>query len=520
MKQKWNYKDCINLEYFFHTDTEEEPKYLHERDRNILLQKTDQACGSLPNSPELIDLWLKERIAHEFPTSADRSPGSIFQDTFSLLKGLCITTGLLSGIAAGLSFFSYSGSTPVNVLQFLLLFIFSQILLTLFMGVSFTLRRLAGKVSFPTFYSLVFGRIIGKLAQTASSRWNKDLSAAKKNSIYHAMGLIKSNHLTYGSLFYWPLFTLSQILIFFFNTGLLIATLFKIGTSDLAFGWQSTLQLSAAALHKLVNIMAFPWSWFIPDTIAYPSPEAIEGSRIILKDGIYHLATRDLVSWWPFLVFSILFYGVFFRGGSYLLGRWMEKKSLQKISFTSPSCHRLTQRMLTPLVSSQGQPEKRTKEDTPTRKTGQYKPFAASSLLPQFVLIPGDIYSIFSADNLNQLLQRHGFTAKKVLRFMSDYDSDQEIKQYLHEHIRDKSTGIFIIMEGWMVPLVDFMTYLGELRSSVAKDTLITVALTGRPSKTSFAALSKDDYTIWQQKIQSLGDPCLQLYPLTSTQGT
>lgn len=517
MKQKSNYKDCINLEYFFHTDAEKEPEYLHIRDRNIFLRKTDQAGGSLPDSPGLINLWLKERISHEFPTSADRSPGEIFQDTFSLLKGLCTTAGLLSGAAAGLSFFSYSGSTPVNVLQFLLIFIFSQILLTFLMGFSFTLRRLAGTVSFPTFYSLFFGRIIGRLAQTAGNRWNKDLSAAKKNSIYHVMGLIKSHNRIYGSLFYWPLFTLSQILVFFFNTGLLVTTLFKIGTSDLAFGWQSTLQLSTAALHKLVHIMAFPWSWFIPETIAYPSPEAIEGSRIILKDGIYHLATRDLVSWWPFLVFSILFYGVFFRGGSYLLGRWMEKKSLQNITFTSPSCRRLTQRMLAPLVSSQGQPEQETKKEIPTSETEQYTTAAESSLLPQFVLIPSDIYDTFSANNLKQILQRHGFATKKLLRFMSDYDSDQEIKQHLHEHIRDNSAGIFIIMEGWMVPLVDFLTYLGELRSSVAKDTLITVALTGRPSKTSFAALSKEDYSIWRQKIQSLGDPCLQLYPLTST---
>ncbi len=520
MKQEWNYKDCIDLEYFFHKDTSDPPEHLRERDRNIFLKKQEQSTPNSSDNHELISLWLKERIGDEFPGSENKSPGEIFQDTLTLLKGLCTIAGSLFGIAAGVSFFSYSGTTPVNVFQFLIFFIFSQILLTFLMGFSFTLRRFVGKVSFPTFYSLFFGRLFTKLAQIVCNQWNKDLSAEKKNSINHAMGLIKSHHHIYGSLFFWPLFTLSQILALFFNTGLLGATLFKIGTSDLAFGWQSTLQLSAAALHKLVHVMAIPWSWFIPTTIAFPSPEEIEGSRILLKDGIYHLATKDLVSWWPFLIFCILFYGLFFRAGCYLISRWMEKRSLQKITFNSASCRRLTQRMLTPLVSTQAQPEPEIKESESTAETKQFKPAAGHRLVPQFVLIPCDIYDTFPSEDFKHLLHDNGFAIKKILKFMTDYDSDQKVKQYLQQQIWDSSTGIFILMEGWMVPLVDFLTYLKEIRSTVAADTLITIALTGRPAEASFTAVSKNDYTIWRQKIATLGDPYLYLFPLIPSQGT
>ncbi len=522
MKQQRNYKDCIDLEYFFQKDMDYPPENIHKRDRNIFLKRTGQTGSHTPDNSELIILWLQERIDNEFPSGENKSPGEIFQDTLSLFKGLCIIGGSLFGFATGLSFFSYSGTTPVNVFQFLIFFIFSQILLTFLMGSSFALRRLAGRASFPTFYALFFGRLFNTLAQIASNRWNKDFSATKKNSISNAMGVIKSHNRMYGSLFYWPLFTLSQILALFFNAGLLGSTLLKISTSDLAFGWQSTLQLSAAALHKLVLIMALPWSWFVPDTIAFPSPEEIEGSRILLKDGIYHLTTKDLVSWWPFLVFCILFYGLFFRGGCYLAGRWMEKKSLQKIKFNSASCRRLTQRMLTPLVSTQAAPEAKIQgnESRSTIEAEQFQPTAGHHLLPQFVLIPGDIHHTISSHNFKQIMHGHGFEVKKQLKFMTDFESDQEIKQYLQRQVWDDNTGIFILMEGWMVPLVDFLTYLNELRSVVGADTVITIALTGRPAETSFTAVSKTDYTIWQQKIASLGDPYLYLFPLIPSQGT
>jgi hypothetical protein len=520
MKQKWNIKDFIDLEYFFHKDTNDPREHLRERDRNIFLKKEEKTSGNSSENHELIGFWLKERNDHEFPGDENKSPGEIFQDTFLLIKGICTAGGGLFGIVAGFSFFSYSGATPVNVFQFLIFFIFSQILLTLLMGSSFALRRLIRRASLPSFYSLLFGRLFTKLAQIACERSNKDLSATKKNSIGHALGLIRSHRSIYGSLFFWPLFTLSQTAAFFFNAGLLGATLFKIGTSDLAFGWQSTLQLSTTALHKLVHFMAMPWSWFIPEAIAFPSPEEIEGSRILLKDGIYHLETKDLVSWWPFLIFCILFYGLFFRGGCYLVGRWMEKRSSEKIKFNSASCRRLIQRMLTPTVSTQAHPETEINENKSTAETEQFQPIAAHTLLPQFVLIPGDIYDNIPLEECKHLLHGHGFAVKKRLKFMSDYDSDQDIKHYLQQQVWDSSTGIFILMEGWMVPLVDFLTYLGELRSSVAVDTLITIALVGRPEGKSFATVSKNDYIIWQQKITPLGDPYLSLFPLTSAKET
>ena len=157
----------------------------------------------------------------------------------------------------------------------------------------------------------------------------------------------------YGLLLFWPLFSLSQRTLVGFNAGLLGASLFRVTTSDLAFGWQSTIQFSSAALHKMVKILALPWSWLFPEDLAYPSLAAIEGSRIILKDGIYHLATENLVSWWPFLLLCLLVYGLLFRVLLTVFASWCQHRALRNIKLDNSDGLSVIRRMKTPLVSTQ-----------------------------------------------------------------------------------------------------------------------------------------------------------------------
>ena len=70
-------------------------------------------------------------------------------------------------------------------------------------------------------------------------------------------------------------------------------------------------------------------------------------------------------------------------------------------------------------------------------------------------------------------------------------------------------------MEGWMVPLTDFLSYLKELRNILNNETIITIGLVGRPANNTFSPVTENDYTIWQKKITALGDPFLQLLALT-----
>lgn len=518
MKTNRQYNHLIDLEYFCHQDLDADNDELHLRDRNIFLtSQREQDNGREPTKRELIRRWLRERVQQEFPPPEHKSPGTIFGDTYLLARNLMVITGIFIGLAGGFSFFTYTGTTPVNVFHFLLFFVVSQLTLVGFLLGALLLRALWPGLTISSFYSLLLRRMIGKVARFFHKQWLQNLSTGKRSSVNQAFGILKASGTIYGSIFYWPVFALSQLFAIGFNIGLLAATLIKISTSDLAFGWQSTVQFSAEAIHRGVMLAASPWSWFIPEGKSYPTLAEIEGSRIILKEGIYHLSTENLIAWWPFLLFCLLFYGLFFRLTLFLLGKLMESRSLHKLKLDTPPCLALIRRMQTPLVTTQAEPESKKSQPEGSPAVMHQPPSGAvPHLTAQVVLIPDDIYPLCPSEKLEPCLQQRGLTINEVHRFMVSYDQDQQLKELLSKRPWQPGEGIFILMEGWMVPLVDFLSYLKELRTILPAKSIIHLGLVGRPDTTVFTPTATKDLAIWRQKIEALGDPYLSLFSFIS----
>ncbi len=517
MKKNWNYQHIIDLEYFFHRDIGGNSKKTHERDRTIFLDT--QKDQDRPNQPRkttrknLIWAWLTTRTSKEFGVADKRSPGTIFTDTLLLAKNISTLKGVIVGLVAGLSFFTYTGTTPVNVFHFLLFFVVPQLVFVALLATACLLHLVRPRAAPPSFYSFFFRAMTTKAIATLHKQWLKTFSAEKRGSITHAFGIIKSRSNIYGSLFNWPVFILFQLFAIGFNLGLLATTLLKILASDLAFGWQSTLQLSAEGIYQAVKFIALPWSWFLPQSVSFPSLAEIEGSRIILKEGIYHLATQNLIAWWPFLAFCLLFYGLAFRFGLLIFGRVMEKKSLAQIQFDTPDCISLAQRMQTPLVSTQAAPEPDDIEIAqavvPQKEPMQRQ---SNTLLPQVVLIPDDIFLTCSSLKLNPHLNNNGFSAQQLYAFMAGYDEDQQLIELLASRDWKIDEGLLIVMEAWMPPLVDFLSYLRSLRQVLPENTIINITLIGKPGDTIFTPAQPSNYTVWKNKITALGDPYLNLF--------
>jgi len=516
MKTNRQYDDIIDLEYFCHRDAAVDRSELHRRDRNIMLENREQpAGGDQPTNRQLVRLWLSARRGSSFPGPDRKSPGSIFGDTYLLARNLAGIKGILVGLLAGFSFFTYAGTTPVNVFHFLLLFVVPQLVLVGLLLAAWLLRPLLPGLKLPSFYSLLLRGMLTRIAAFIHKRWLHKMAADQRVSVSHAFGIFKARSSVYGSLFYWPLFALFQLFAIGFNLGLLAMILIKISTSDLAFGWQSTLQFSAEALHRAVALAALPWSWFVTQGSSYPSLAQIEGSRIILKEGIYHLTTGNLIAWWPFLVFCLLFYGLFLRLALFVTGKIMEHRSLQKLSFDTPACIALFRRMQTPLLSTRGTPEQ--EKIMAAEQAGPQVPEhppATSSLSPQVVLIPEDIQSLCPVEELEPLLRSQGMSIKKIQCFMISYEEDHRLLRLLAEMRWDPGEGIFLLMEGWMVPLIGFLSFLKELRKTLPDRTIINIGLIGRPGATAFSQVSAEDLALWQQKVGALGDPYLTLSPL------
>ncbi len=518
MKTSWDYKDIIDFEYFCYRDLDAQETDLHQRDRNIFLSWQDKLVDQGASSRGAwLALWLASRIKTEFSAPGKKTPGSIYSDTLRLAKSMAIIAGLIFGLVSGSTFFAYTGVLPINVFHFLLFFVLAQLCLAGLALFACLLRLLLPRFTPPSLYSLLLHGVLHRLARVV----HRHVLQSQDNEIYaaysHALNIFRTRSTIYGSLFYWPLLGLVQLFAIFCNMGLLAATMTKIATSDLAFGWQSTLQISSEMLHRALQVASLPWSWLLPAGLSTPSLAEIEGSRIILKDGIHGLATADLIAWWPFLILCLLFYGLFLRIAFTALARILEERALGKLAFDNAACLSIIRRMRTPLVSTQAAPEPLQTENATleSKPDGRIKS-PKGHLLPQVMLIPDDIFGLCPTEKLIPLMQDRGFAVKSVQRFMTGYDEDEEIKFALTEQCRNPEDGLFILMEGWMPPLVSFISYTKDLREILPEKTMIHIGLVGRPVRSGFTPLAPGDLAIWRKKMSPSRDPYLHVFSLLS----
>jgi len=511
MKSTWRYRDIIDLEYFVHLDkgrtSPVELQEIRERDRRIYQEYIQQSSDNNDDHRFLLHGWLAGRRKQEQTNGKGILPGRLTEEIYTRLCLFFAVLGISLGIGAGLSFFTYTGSKPLNVFHYLAAFVFLQLLILLILLGSLAIR---GKRRLPPpslLFSLVADLLI-RLFRSASRRLFSGMGADKREGFLAILGIIKAKRI-YSSLLFWPMFLLLQLFAVCFNIGMLAITLFKVTTTDMAFGWQSTIQFSPDAIFHFVGIMALPWSWFVGGGIAYPSLSEIEGSRIILKDGIYHLATGNLVSWWPFLCFALCTYGLLPRIVLLLVALCKKKRSLAKIRFDQAVFDRLIAGMQTPILSTRAEPDV---IDEPTATSSEHIAKVTSAAHTGVaVMVPDDVFDSCSDTDLRQALAKTGDSPLHTIRYAKDYESDRLLLENLAAS-QNRKVPILVLAEAWMPPITDFIVFVHDLRKVLPLTAPIRIGLIGKPDKTTvFTPVDSASFKIWQQKIDSLGDPYLSI---------
>ncbi len=519
--KKWSIRDIIDLEYFFHQDavslSAENQQYLNERDRNTFLNSFKSSIKEAKEMDRrvLIKAWLDRRREEEISKTAVL-PGESFESLYSLFRMLFVLAGFILGGAAGLSFLSYSGDRPLNVFVYLSVFVLLQILLLLLLFVLslYRLKKISYWTSSPL-YRFISRFMLRSLFSVQKKISNK-LGAEGRNKAESVMGLINTKGRTYGFIFFLPVFILTQLFAIGLNLGLLATTIFKVITADIAFGWQSTLQLSPAAVHSLVQKIALPWSWLVADGLAFPSLAQIEGSRIILKEGIYHLSTPDLASWWPFLCLSVLFYGLLPRLILFLGAVATLRSRLAALNFRQGACEQLLLRMTTPMVSTHsrkldgadGAAEEAAADFSGRDSAAADNRNGGKDLL---VMIPDDIFDACPRKEIESAVRsRFASSIAQLIRINEDYETDTEILANLKNKDRPLEMDILLIQEAWQPPIVEYINFIKNLRQAIGLEPCIGIGLIGKPlSNTIFTPVLDANRKIWSRKISALRDPCI-----------
>jgi hypothetical protein len=524
----WRVSELIDLEYFLGTTTEEKTGIDGDADAAGAEERRIYLAFSQSHTPpfsrrELLKFWLEEKRQKERPALGhDRTPGAMFQEALSLTRLVIIITALLSGMALAWSVLSYRGAEPINIFTCLWVFILPQVLMLILLCCMAVFRHLGLSYEGWGIYPLL-AALLRRAAMGLKSAGENRLSGERRHRIHAVFGMIGQQKTLYGPIFYRPVFILFQIFGVCFNIGLMGASLVKIMITDLAFGWQTTLQAGAESVHGLVAWIALPWSWLPPLFPAHPSLSQIAGSRIILKDGMAHLATPDLVSWWPFLVMAIIVYGLIPRVLLLAYGIAAQSRALGRLSFSHSACDRLIRRMQTPRLESGGRPLPRqtgTDERPAMPPEGPVKTATGQETLI-ITGIPEELHDRFVETDISDRMRLIlGPVLLHRFLYRGDAAADIRVLEALLAELPAGKTDItdiriMFVQEAWLPPIRETLSWIKAMRRAAGPRTGMIIGLVGKPVReNSLTSPADADRLIWQQAVSGLGDPYIRVEAL------
>jgi hypothetical protein len=492
---RWTIADLIDLEAFLAVDSQRGEKDLAARDRRIF--KIDIAPKLPPRMAgdhrAKLRLWLAaRRRSANTPT-----PGEYFQQAWHSLITILVFAGLLIGSGVSASHLFYYGHQPINVLIFFSATVGIQTLFLTAGLLAFLGHGLLRSFHGFTFIRWVAESILWWLLSKKEALLNR-LSGSKRSSLLAAWGTVQAKTALYKELTLWPAVIALQAFVIAFNVGVIATLLFQVTVSNRAFGWESTLHIADTSMYRIVEAASLPWSWFSSN--AHPSLEQVAQSHIVLQ-GSATYSPDALASWWPFLSYSVLFYGLIPRALLLAFASLAQRRGLNTLQFDTPECHQLLRRMEPVIVAGPaGPPFALAKPELQTEETAVETQTNSGTCIA-LVSKDLDVPSL----KLDELAQQHGWTL--TARFDTEIDNANAGEELLAELSKADWTQpqatLAIFADESQPPVKAVLKFLSAVRSAVGVRTHIQLLLV------SNGYSRKEAFPVWRQFIQRQGDPYL-----------
>jgi len=491
-------EDLIDLEVQLSRDRDADPAAVESRDRALL-----SAAGAPPQSREvLLERWLEALRQGE---RDQIHPGAAVATALRGVRAALAIAGVVLGWGAATALLRYDGRQPVNVWDFLLVFVGVQLLLLALLLSSFFLPLAAIGAPIAGLFrgalAAIYPRIAGRALGWTSGR------VAEWRALWHRL---RSRRSLYHRVEPWLLLGLTQTFGVAFNAGALFGCLRLIVFSDIAFSWSTTLiELDAARFHGIVHALAAPFAWIWPD--ADPSIALVEATRYSRLEGAYLLsggrraAHPEIVGgWWPFLIASLAFYGLLPRCITFLVARLRSARLLSRMPLDDVEVTRALHRLSEPHVET----VRSSPEEPPRAAGGETAPAAPiEGGTPCTIVLWRDVPA---RPALQEAVARQTRCAVSEVRSAGGRDYDEAQSDWA---ALPQDRPVAVVAEGWEAPDKGVLRLLSALRRALGPRTHLLVLL-AEVKEDAVLPAQPAEVRIWRQALAPLEDPYLAVEAL------
>ncbi len=477
----WTIADLLDFEYLLAVESQADDAASRARDRALFAEKISPLLqpDESHDRRAIFRHWIDARRA----AAPNALPGPHFAAAWQSLTILAAVGGLAVGISLTAGLLHYKGDEPVNVAWFFAWTVGLQIALLTGALILWLLRK-TGRFS-GDFRPLRW--ILSGLLWSLNAGLRK-MPGPQREQVRAGLATISQRREIFGSLAMWPLLVVTQWFGVLFNIGILATLLLHVALSDVAFGWQSTFRTSPEDAFRIANVIAKPWST-LPH--AHPALPDVLASRFSYSEGIAPLSREAMASWWPFLFYSVVVYGLLVRTSLLTWATLALRRGLGGLAFDHQGCNALFRRLVGPVVQAQADAPSLQIPDEPAPRS-EHTNYGRC-----FLLFANDL--VFGEGVLAARCQSEfGWTLFRADAVQIDHPSANTAAiEALADAARDLS-GFIILVPAKRAPIKAISIFLSKCSTAAGTRREAVLLLVGRPEGDTFAEVKKDELTHWR----------------------
>lgn len=506
--------ELIDLELRLHADAQLPRSQVVERDAR--LGRSLAAQDAAPNA--LYRAWLE---AVDGPRGRDGSSiGRQVEQALELISALAGCVGIILGAGLVWGWVAASYNRPINVVHFWTVAVGVQLVLLIAL-LLLVLLPMAWVERLPVLRSTVMlGRGVCRLVPALAGWVVVRLMPRHGVALEQAAGELRKLGRVYGRVRLLLSVRITQVFAVAFNVGAVASLVLAAYVTDPAFGWRSRL-LEAPQVNAMAQTLAAPWSWYweqgAPDKdevelTKYDTLEERFGPRRVAED-------KPWGAWWPFLVGSLVCYGLVPRTAIWLLTWGLLTLELRRFPRTHAGLAQLRERLRRPVVRTQAiNPEKGGEAAVGAATEAGGGVTQSHLTAPAYhVLRWGGV--AMNDDEVRKWLRSYHQADAVSISEVGGVDPSLEAARIQAVANDAEHRPVLVLVGAWEPPTGDYLDFLTELRRQIGERRMLHVMLYQRGSGGWLRSARPAEVRLWKSKLAGLGDPWLDLEPMVQGAG-